>query len=156
MPYAKYFFDSWESIVRTGVITILAYVVLVFLLRSSGKRTLSKMNAFDFIVTVALGSTLATVMLNKNVALADGVLGFFLLIFLQYGITYLAVRSKSFSKLIKSTPTLLLYKGKILEESIRKQRITQEEIYAALREKGMASLADAGAVVLKPTAALRL
>jgi uncharacterized membrane protein YcaP (DUF421 family) len=114
------------------------------------------MNAYDFIVTVALGSTLATVMLNKNVALADGVLGFFLLIFLQYGITYLAVRSKSFSKLIKSTPTLLLYKGKILQESIRKQRITQEEIYAALREKGMASLADAGAVVLKPTAALRL
>ena len=68
------FFDSWESMVRTVVITILAYVVLVFLLRSSGKRTLSKMNAFDFIVTVALGSTLATVMLNKNVALADGVL----------------------------------------------------------------------------------
>jgi uncharacterized membrane protein YcaP (DUF421 family) len=148
------FFDSWESIVRTGVITILAYVLLVFLLRLSGKRTLSKMNAFDFIVTVALGSTLATVMLNKNVALADGVLGFFLLIFLQYGITYLAVRSKSFSKLIKSTPTLLLYKGKILEESIRKQRITQEEIHAALREKGIASLADAGAVVLETDGSL--
>ncbi|MDQ3844263.1 MAG: DUF421 domain-containing protein, partial [Bacteroidota bacterium] len=67
------FFDSWESIIRTIVITVLAYALLIFLLRTSGKRTLSKMNAFDFIVTVALGSTLATVMLNKNVALIDGV-----------------------------------------------------------------------------------
>lgn len=71
------FFDSWESIFRTTVITILAYVLLIFLLRVSGKRTLSKMNAFDFIVTIALGSTLATVMLNKNVAFADGILAFF-------------------------------------------------------------------------------
>lgn len=71
------FFDSWESIFRTVVITILAYVLLILLLRVSGKRTLSKMNAFDFIVTIALGSTLATVMLNKNVALIDGVLAFF-------------------------------------------------------------------------------
>ncbi|MBD0377567.1 MAG: DUF421 domain-containing protein, partial [Flavisolibacter sp.] len=68
------FFDSWESIIRTIIITVLAYALLIFLLRTSGKRTLSKMNAFDFIVTVALGSTLATVMLNKNVALIDGVL----------------------------------------------------------------------------------
>jgi uncharacterized membrane protein YcaP (DUF421 family) len=78
---------------------------------------------------VALGSTLATVMLNKNVALADGVLGFFLLIFLQYGITYLAVRSKSFSNLIKSTPTLVLYKGKILQESIRKNSASPRKKY---------------------------
>ena len=55
------FFDSWESVVRTIVITVLAYVLLIVLLRISGKRTLSKMNVFDLIVTIALGSTLATV-----------------------------------------------------------------------------------------------
>lgn len=97
----KLFFDSWESIIRTLVITVLAYLVLLFLLRVSGKRTLSKMNAFDFIITIALGSTLATVVLNKSVALADGVLAFFLLIGLQFVMTYLEVRSKKFLNLLR-------------------------------------------------------
>lgn len=84
----KIFFDNWESLYRTFFITIMAYFALIFLLRISGKRSLSKMNAFDFIITVALGSTLATVLLNKSVALADGVLAFALLIGLQYIITF--------------------------------------------------------------------
>ena len=50
------------------------------LLRVSGKRTLAKLNAFDLVVTVALGSTLATVLLSQSVALADGLLGFALLV----------------------------------------------------------------------------
>ncbi|RZJ88157.1 MAG: DUF421 domain-containing protein, partial [Hymenobacter sp.] len=80
----KIFFTSWESLVRTLVISLLAYVGLIVMLRISGKRTLSKMNAFDLIVTVALGSTLATVLLSKSVALADGLLAFALLIGLQF------------------------------------------------------------------------
>jgi len=77
IPMQNIFFDSWHSIIRTIVITILAYIFLIFMLRISGKRTLSKMNAFDFIITIALGSTFASVSLNKNVALADGVLVLF-------------------------------------------------------------------------------
>jgi len=108
------FFDSWESIFRTVIITIFAYILLILLLRGFGKRTLSKMNAFDFIVTIALGSTLATVMLSKDVSLIDGVLAFFLLIFLQYIITFFSVRYKTISNLVKSTPALLVYKGEML------------------------------------------
>ncbi len=66
------FFDSWETLLRTLTVGVLSYVVMVVFLRMSGKRTLSKMNAFDFVVTVALGSTLATMLLNRNVALAEG------------------------------------------------------------------------------------
>jgi len=52
------------------------------------------MTPFDLIVTIALGSTLAKVILNKSVVLADGVLAFFLLNALQYAMTYMEVRSK--------------------------------------------------------------
>jgi uncharacterized membrane protein YcaP (DUF421 family) len=71
------FFDSWESTIRTFVITIMAYIALIAMLRISGKRTLSKMNAFDMIITIAMGSTLANVTLNKQVALVDGILALF-------------------------------------------------------------------------------
>ncbi|MBA2329414.1 MAG: DUF421 domain-containing protein [Flavisolibacter sp.] len=148
------FFDNWDSIIRTFVITILAYVLLIFLLRVFGKRTLSKMNAFDFIVTVALGSTLATVMLNKDIALVDGVLGFFLLIFLQFLITWLSARYKAFSSLIKSTPTLLLYKGEMLKKIMLKERIDEDEIHAIVREKGYPSIEGIDAIVLETDGSL--
>jgi uncharacterized membrane protein YcaP (DUF421 family) len=60
-----------------------AYFALIVLLRLSCKRTLAKLNAFDFVVTVALGSTPATVLLTSDVALAEGVLAFTLLVALQ-------------------------------------------------------------------------
>ena len=68
------FFDSWTGLGRVLVVGTLAYVALVAVLRISGKRTLTKLNAFDLVVTVALGSTLATILLSNSVALADGFL----------------------------------------------------------------------------------
>ena len=92
LPMEQAFFSSWTSIARVLLVGVAAYAGLVLLLRVSGKRTLTKMNAFDLVVTVALGSTLATVLRTKSVALADGLAAFALLIFLQYGLTWLSVR----------------------------------------------------------------
>lgn len=61
------FFDSWDGLLRVVVVGTLAYLSLVVWLRLSGKRTVAKWSAFDRIVTVALGSTLATVLLTKDV-----------------------------------------------------------------------------------------
>ena len=78
------FFNGWTALAHTVIVGVAAYAALVVLLRLSGKRSLAKMNAFDFVVTVALGSTLATVLLSKEVAPAEGALAFALLLFLQY------------------------------------------------------------------------
>lgn len=153
---SQIFFENWESLFRTFIITILAYIAMIVFLRISGKRTLSKMNAFDFIVTVALGSSLATVALNKDVALADGALVFFILIFLQYIITWLSVRVKKAKQIITSQPTLLLYKGNLLLESLKQQRITIEEIYLVAREKGITDLMEIDAIVLETTGELTI
>ena len=89
-------FDGWVGLFRVVVVGTVAYLTLVLLLRISGKRTLSKMNAFDLVVTVALGSTLATVLLSSSVALVEGLLAFALLIFLQFAVTWLSVKSSAF------------------------------------------------------------
>ena len=77
-------FDSWSELGRILVVTPLAYGALVAVLRLSGARTLSKLNAFDLVVTVALGSTLATVLLNSDVSLSEGVLALVVLVALQF------------------------------------------------------------------------
>src|SRR5688572_2573928 len=98
------FFDNWGELGRVALVGVCAYVALVFMLRISGNRTLSKLNAFDFVVTVALGSTLATVLLSKEVALAEGVLALGLLIALQFLVTWTSVRLPWFNQLVKSEP----------------------------------------------------
>lgn len=147
----KLFFDSWDGLLRTLILTILAYVALVFLLRISGKRTLSKMNAFDFVVTIALGSTLATVLLNKNVALLEGILALALLIFLQYAVSWLSVRIPVVKSIVASQPALLVYKGEVLEATMKKERIKIEEIYLSAREKGISQISEIDAAVLETT-----
>lgn len=145
----KIFFDSWESLLRTFIITVLAYLSLIAMLRISGKRTLTQLNAFDFIVTIALGSAFATVMLNKDVVLADGLLALLLLIGLQYLITSLSSAFPSVKNIITGKPTLLLYKGVIDRKALRTQRITEEELKEAIRKKGMQDISKVGAVILE-------
>jgi uncharacterized membrane protein YcaP (DUF421 family) len=127
----------------------LAYVALVAILRISGKRTLTKLNAFDLVVTVALGSTLATVLLSKDVALAEGVLAMVLLVFLQFVISWLSVQSAGFRDLVKSEPTLIMHQGEFLDRAMRAQRITRDEVMAALRSDGVMDAREAAAVVLE-------
>ncbi len=145
----KFFFSGWESLFRTLVIGVLAYVALVVLLRVSGNRTLSKMNAFDLIVTVALGSTLATVLLNKNVALAEGTLAFALLIGLQFVVTWTSVRVQWVRRLVTGDPSMLLYRGDFVSGSLRSARVTRDEVRAAIRSAGLCKLEDVEAVVLE-------
>lgn len=147
----KLFFDDWQGLQRALIITVLAYITLVIFIRVSGKRTLAKMNAFDFIVTIALGSCLAAVSLNKSIALAEGAVVFFTLIFLQFVITWLSVRVKAVRKIVSGEPVMLLYQGKFLKETMKKERITAAEIFIAARAKGLSSLADIAVVVLETT-----
>ncbi len=143
------FFDTWSGLLRVLVISPIAYAALVAMLRISGNRTLSKMNAFDLVVTVALGSTLASTLLTKNVALIEGVLALGLLIGLQWIVAWLSVRSSRWESLVKSDAVLLVFRGKLLRGAMRQARLTEEEIRAALRTHNVASLADAEAVVLE-------
>jgi len=98
------FFDGWSDILRILVIGPLTYGGLVAVLRFSGKRTLAKMNAFDLVVTVALGSTLATALLSKDISLAEGIFACALLCFLQFIVAFSAVRWPHFRDVIKSEP----------------------------------------------------
>jgi len=146
---SKIFFDSWESLFRSLVITVLAYVILLVMIRVSGKRTLSKMNAFDFIITIALGSSLASVALNKDIALLDGLLVFSLLILMQFLISWSAFNTKFIYNLVTSEPVLLLYKGKVFEKTMKKERIVMDELLMAVRKNGFSSTDEVAAVILE-------
>jgi uncharacterized membrane protein YcaP (DUF421 family) len=143
------FFDDWFGLVRAATVGLLAYVGLIAFLRVSGKRTLAKMNAFDLVVTVALGSTLATVLLSQEVALLEGLTGLAVLIALQFVVTWLSVRSGVVRRLVRSEPALLYFRGRFLDSALRAERVTESEVYQAVRSEGPAGMGAVEAVVLE-------
>lgn len=120
------FFSDFQTIQRTVIIGLCAYVSLIILLRVSGKRTLSKLNAFDLVVTVAMGSTLASVLTSKNVTWAQGTTAFIMLIGLQFVIAKLAVNISPFNKLIKSRPQVLYVNGDFQTSAMKKERVMKK------------------------------
>lgn len=130
------FFDDLGDLGRVLVAGTLGYVALVLFLRVSGKRTLSKLNAFDLVITVALGSTLATIVLSSSVAIAEGVLALALLVGLQYAVAWTSVRSRAVRGLAKSEPRLLVHRGRVLTGARRSERVTADEILQAVGPRG--------------------
>lgn len=149
MDTSKIFFDDWDTILRTVIAAVVAYTALVLLLRVSGKRTLAQLNAFDWVVTVAFGSTLATILLNADVALAEGLLAFALLIALQWIVARLSLAWPGFKQIIRSEARVLLRDGQFLDEAMRQERVTRSEIEEAVRNEGFGDLSEIAAVVLE-------
>ncbi|MCC6144899.1 MAG: DUF421 domain-containing protein [Candidatus Hydrogenedentes bacterium] len=149
MDVSSFFFNGWTPIARTISVGPLAYVALVLFLRISGKRTLTSLNAFDFVVTVAFGSTLAAILLNKDVSLVQGSVALALLVLLQYLVTALAVRAAWFGNLVKSEPRLVFHQGAFLDRALREERLRRDEVLQAMRNAGKASVDDVEAVVLE-------
>lgn len=147
-------FDGWSGLARVAIGAIAAYAALVAMLRLSGKRTLSKLNAFDLVVTVALGSTLASTITSKDLALAEGLLSLALLIGLQFVVSWTSVRWSPISRLVKSEPAVLLRGGACIGTVMRRERVAHDEVLAAIRESGGRSYGDADVVLLESDGSL--
>ncbi len=143
------FFDGWTGLLPVVIVGTCAYVALLLILRVSGKRTLAKLSAFDFVVTIALGSTLSTVLLSKDVALVEGVTAMGLLVVLQFAVAWLIARSRRLGTIIKSEPTLV-YRNGFLSQAMRTCRVSESELRQVARGQGHADLAGVQAMVLEP------
>ncbi|MFU8829268.1 MAG: DUF421 domain-containing protein, partial [Phycisphaerales bacterium] len=139
----------WTALARVVLVGVPSYAALMVLLRVSGKRTLSKMNAFDFVVTVALGSTLANILLSAQVSLAEGVLALAMLIGLQFVVAFAASRWDAIDGLVKAEPVMVFHRGRFLRSAMRRERVTEPEILAAVRGANLASTDLVEAVVLE-------
>lgn len=142
-------FDSWNDILRIILVGAAAYVALIAVLRLTGKRTLSQLNAFDFIVTVALGSTVATILLSSEVSWSEGVVALGLLAGLQLFAAWIAARWPRARVVITSEPVVVLAHGRIRHQALRRNRLTEAELRQAVRMQGTGDLSKVTAVVLE-------
>lgn len=147
-------FDSWTDLLRVLLVGSAAYGALIVVLRVSGKRTLSQLNAFDFVVTVSLGSTLATALLSEDTSWSEGFLALGLLAGLQFMMAWISTHLPWVRMVFTSRPAMLLQRGELRHEAMRRNRLSEAEVRQAVRMQGIGDLSQVGAVILETNGTL--
>ncbi len=142
-------FDRWSDVARVLTLGATAYAAMVVTLRASGKRTLSKLNAFDLVVTVALGSVLATMALSSEVSFVDGFAAIVVLIAAQWLVAWISVHVPPARRMVRSQATTVFIRGSFDDAALENVRLTRDEIYQAIRSSGQGDLEGVAAVVLE-------
>lgn len=145
----KIFECSIEDIMQIFGSAVIIYLLIIVYIRILGKRSTSELNNFDWIVTVSIGSIVASTVIIADISVIEGAISILILIMLQFIITKFMYRFESFREVIKSTPQLLLFEGEFIEENMKNDRILRSEVYAAIRQKGLKSIKQIYAVVLE-------
>lgn len=127
------------------------YAGMLLLTRLAGLRSFSKLSAFDFAVTVAIGSILATTVLSPDPPLFQALVALAALYAIQIGVAILRERFSRVQSVVDNAPLLLMVGKRVLRENLRKAQVTEADLRAKLREANVLSPDQIRAVVLEST-----
>lgn len=146
----KWFELDWSAYLAVFITALGIYLSTIFFTRMFGKRSFSKMSSFDFAMTVAVGSIIATTILSKSVSMSVGIVGLFSVYFLQISIS-LARRWEWVQHAVDNEPLLLMDGDIMLEDNMRKARVTESDLRSKLREANVTRISEVLAVVFETT-----
>jgi uncharacterized membrane protein YcaP (DUF421 family) len=144
-------FGGWSNMVAALIEAVVFYFYAIFLLRVSGKTTVGTARIFDFVSTVAMGTMIGSTIISSSIALTTGLAGLTALVALQWTVAYASSRSASFYRITTNTPRLLYNGSRFLDENLKDERITREDVLAKVRQRGHPNLESVAAVVLETT-----
>jgi uncharacterized membrane protein YcaP (DUF421 family) len=127
------------------------YAALVLLTRLAGLRSFSKMSSFDFAITVAFGSVLASAVLTREPPLAQSAVALATLFAIQYAVSSLRARYDGVTRTVDNAPLLVMAGSDILRDNLRAAQMTEGDLYAKLREANVTQLEQVRAVVMEST-----
>lgn len=146
----KWFAASWTSLLAICLSALGIYIAVIIMTRICGKRSFSKMSSFDFAMTVAIGSIIASTILSASVSLLQGIVGLVFIYILQISVAYLR-RYKIIGRVVDNTPLLLMDGKNILEDNLKKARVTEGDLRSKLREANVLKLSQVKMVVMETT-----
>lgn len=146
----KWFEFSTESLIAIVLTAVGIYLAVIIFTRIAGKRSFSKISSFDFAMTVAVGSILATTILSASISLVQGIVGLAAVYILQISAA-ICRRFSWFRKAIDNSPLLLMDGKNILHENLKKARVTEGDLRSKLREANVLDLSQVRAVIFETT-----
>jgi uncharacterized membrane protein YcaP (DUF421 family) len=144
-------YATLPTLVKVIISVFVIFTVIIVITRISGLRTFAKMSSFDFASTIAIGSILASVVMNTNQSLLKGGLALAVIIIFQTIFAYSVRKFESFKKAFTNKPLMLMVDGKILYENLEKSNVGEEDLIAKLREANVIHFSEVLAVILEST-----
>jgi len=138
---------AWIAGVALSTLSI--YLFLILMIRLVGRRMLAQLSAIDFVVIILLGSAVETAMVGASTSLVAGLVAASVLLVSNRLLSTAMVRSKRLRHLVIGGPILLVHGGRILGARARRLGFTEADVLEALRERGVADLADVSFAVLE-------
>lgn len=142
---------TWTAAAMTLASAAGIYLALIVYTRLVGLRSFSKMSSFDFAITVAIGSVIATTVVAEDPPLLQGAMALAWLYALQYGLSRLRQRSGTVRAAVDNRPVLLMDGDRILEAAMDRAGVTRADVLAKLREANVLRFDQVRAVVLEST-----
>lgn len=136
--------------------SIILYIALLISLRVMGKGEIAEMNSFDLVITFLLAEVASIPMENNNIPILYGIASITALTFMQTFISYFALKNKKMRNLLSGKPSILINKGKIDYEQLKKERISIYEIFEQLRIQGYFNLKDVQYAILETSGDLSI
>ncbi|MDX1658668.1 MAG: DUF421 domain-containing protein [Nitriliruptorales bacterium] len=141
---------SWSTLGWTVANAALIYLATIVYTRLAGLRSFAKMSSFDFAMTVSIGSIIATTVASSSVSAAQGTVGLAAIYVLQIVVAVWRTRTEA-GDVVDNSPLLLMVGDRILDENLRRGRVTRQELRAKLREANVLTYSQIRAVVLEST-----
>lgn len=135
----------WELIIRG----IIIYVVILGMLRMTGKRQVGQLAPFDLVLLLLLSNSVQNAMNGGDNSVHGGIISAATLVVLNYIVGFATYRSKKFEALIEGRPQILIHHGKVDEAVMRSAQMTHHELESALRRGGCICVAEVKLAVLE-------
>lgn len=126
----------WELILRAFA----TYLFMIVLLRITGKRQVGQLAPFDLVLLLILSNAVQNSINGGDNSLIGGFISAIALVAANYSISYLTYRSKRVAALVEGRPQVLIHNGHLYSEVMRKEKLTQHELDAALRAAGVSCI----------------
>lgn len=141
-----------DLLFRGLLLTVMAMVWVVLLVRINGLRSFSKMTNFDFVMTVAVGSLLASASQTTNwTAFIQAMIAMAALFIVQSVTAKLRRKSDKIEAIMQNTPIILMRNGEVIDGALEETRVARSDLLAKLREANVLNLNEVRAVVLETT-----
>lgn len=120
--------------------TILVLIILFFITKMMGKKQISELNFFDYVVGITIGSIAADISLDIEKNMLAGIAALFIYGFISYIISFISIKSILARRFFIGVPTVLVEKGKIIESGLKKSKIDVNDLLMEARENGYFNL----------------
>ncbi len=122
--------------------TIILYLVVIFSLRIMGKRQIGELQPGELVITILISECAAAPIQDLNRPIISGIVSIFSLVILEIALSFLTMKVPFFRKLIDGTPVIVIANGKLQQQTMKKLRLSIEDLTNTLRQKGYFNLED--------------